>query len=114
MRTRARGSALGLAVMAALLAGACSGDDSDEFTPVVFAHGCPPPPLTSEDDSGIFSGDTQGMPGIMDFFAERGYPESSLNRFLYPDIVCPPNADYAAELGAYITGVLESTGKPRV
>jgi pimeloyl-ACP methyl ester carboxylesterase len=100
--------------MAALVAGACGGSDSEEFTPVVFAHGCPPPPLTSEDDSGIFSGDTQGMPGITDFFAERGYPDNYLNRFLYPEIVCPPNADYAAELGAYITGVLESTGKPRV
>ncbi len=114
MRTRARGSALGLGLMAALLAGACGGSDSEEFTPVVFAHGCPPPPFTSEDDSGFFSGDTQGMPGIMDFFVERGYPEDALNRFLYPDIVCPPNADYAAELGDYIAGVIEASGKPRV
>jgi pimeloyl-ACP methyl ester carboxylesterase len=114
MRTFARASALGLAMVSALLAGACSGGDSEEFTPVVFAHGCPPPPLTTEDDSGIFSGDTQGMPGIVDFFADRGYPESALNRFIYPGVVCPPNADYAAELGDYIAGVLEATGKPRV
>ncbi len=115
MRTPARGSALGLVVVTvALLASACSSDDSEEFTPVVFAHGCPPPPLTSEDDSGLFSGDTQDAPGIMDFFADKGYPENYLNRFIYPDIVCPPNASYAAELGQFINGVIESTGKSRV
>lgn len=116
MRTPARRSAIGwMLVMVAVCAAACGGDDdSEEITPVIFAHGCPPPPLMSEDDSGIFSGDTQGAPGIVDFFAERGYPETHLNLFLYSGMVCPPNRDYAAELSTYIDGVLEATGSERV
>lgn len=114
MRILARGCATGLFALTALL-GACGGDDdSDEVTPVIFAHGCPPPPLMSEDDSGIFSGDTQNMPGIVDFFAERGYPDTHLNLFLYSGLVCPPNMDYAAELATYVDGVLEATGSARV
>jgi pimeloyl-ACP methyl ester carboxylesterase len=114
MHTLARESAIRLALIAALLAGACGGDDGDDFTPLVFAHGCPPPPLTSAEDSGIFSGDTQNAPGIVDFFAERGYPDSHLNRFLYDGPVCPPNREYAAQLGDYVAGVIAATGSERV
>lgn len=114
MRMPARRSAIGWVMMTALSVVACGGEDSEEPTPVIFAHGCPPPPLMTEDDSGIFSGDTQGQPGIIDFFAERGYPDSHLNRFLYDGLVCPPNRDYAAQLSTYVDDILEATGSEQV
>src|SRR5688572_15355468 len=113
MRTLARGSAFGL-VLVALVATACNGDDPEEFTPVVFAHGCPPPPLTSEDDAGLWTGETQDAPGFDDFFLERGYPEDHLNVFLYSEVTCPPNNDYADALADYVDGVLAATGRPKV
>lgn len=92
-----------------------SGDGSDdELTPVVFAHGCPPPPYDSQLDAGLWTGDSQQAPGMVDFFAERGYPDDYLNVFLFSGVTCPPNNDYAAELADYVDGVLAATGRPRV
>lgn len=99
------------------LESACGGDsngDPAEPRPVVFAHGCPPPPFDSTVDAGFWTGETQNAPGMVDFFAERDYTDDLLNVFLYPGETCPPNHDYASALSDYVDEVLADTGQSRV
>lgn len=116
MRTLARGTAVGFALAAALFATACSGDDggSEDVTPLVWAHGCPPPPFDSETDAGLFTGETQMMPGFDDFLIDKGYPADRINVFLYSEATCPPNFDYAAKLAEFVDGVLADSGAATV
>ena len=90
------------------------GSDGDELSPIVFAHGCPPPPFGTAEDAGLITGDTQQMPGMADYFTDNGYPDDHLNSFMFSGVTCPPNNDYADELADYVAGVIEATGRPRV
>ena len=107
-------------VCAVWLAAACGDNDADpqpdEFdqAPIVFLHGCPPPPIDNATAAGFWTGETQAMPGTVDFYAERGYPDDHLNVFVYDGPTCPPNFDYADQIADYVRGVVEATGKPRV
>jgi pimeloyl-ACP methyl ester carboxylesterase len=113
-----------LATAAAAAAAACGDDDrgggadasEPDRAPVVFLHGCPPPPQDNAKDAGLFTGDTQSMPqnGMTDFFAARGYPEDLLNVFVYDGATCPPNFDYAQQIADYVEQVVAASGKPRV
>ena len=116
MRNHPMPSALAPIIVAGLVAG-CGGDSGDgpgEPAPIVFAHGCPPPPFGSADDAGFWTGDTQQQPGLVDFLADRGYADDQLNVFVYPAETCPPNRDYAAALADYVNGVLDASGRSRV
>ena len=106
-------------VMAIALSAAC-GDDStppgDEFdqAPIVFLHGCPPPPIDNVAAAGLWTGETQGQPGTTDFYADRGYPDDFLNVMIYDGANCPPNREYAAQIADYVEEVVARTGRPRV
>lgn len=121
-----KGATLAVAIAAATTAIACgdneegNGGDADagelDRAPVVFLHGCPPPPQDNAKDAGLFTGDTQSMPqnGMTDFFAARGYPEDLLNVFVYDGATCPPNLEYAEQIADYVEQVVAASGKPRV
>jgi hypothetical protein len=82
--------------------------------PIVFLHGCPPPPIDNVASAGLWTGDTQQLPAAVDFFADRGYPDDHLNVFVYDGPNCAPNFDYAEQVADYVQTVIAATGKPRV
>lgn len=113
-------AALGVATLAFSL-NAClvEGDDPEleevegkggtggAFRPVVFVHGCPPPPATNAQDSSF------ALPAI-DFFQSRGYPANRLFRFVSPDPVCNSSLTQALQLAAFVQNVRNSTGADKV
>jgi pimeloyl-ACP methyl ester carboxylesterase len=111
-------TAVAVAVLSCALAAGCGDDNGGEDgfaqAPIVFLHGCPPPPIDNATAAGFWTGETQGMPGTTDFYAERGYPDDYLNVFLYDGPTCPPNRDYAAQIVDYVEEVVARTGEPRV
>ena len=120
MRRCMLASAVGLVLVAQTLA-ACGGDDDGggdgfEQRPIVFLHGCPPPPFNNHQMANLWTGNLIGMPdrGTDDFYFERGYPEDHINIFVYDGETCPPIYDYAAQVDDYFAEVLERTGESRV
>ena len=74
--------------------------------PIVFVHGCPPPPFTNED--------AQASVGRMrDRFAAAGYPDTHLHSILF-SITCGSNVTYAEEIAALVRQVLTQTGALKV
>jgi triacylglycerol lipase len=75
--------------------------------PVIFVHGCPPPPATNAQDS------TFALPAIS-YFQSRGYPADRLFRFVSPDPVCNSSLTQAMQLAAFVQNVRNQTGADKV
>ena len=76
-------------------------------TPIVFVHGCPPPPLDSQAESDAWA-------NMVSFFRAGGYTDDLLHVFVLPGAVCQSTVTWAAELGAFIDDVMVATRSPRV
>ena len=74
--------------------------------PIVFVHGCPPPPFTNEDAR-------DSLARMRDRFAAAGYPGSHLHSILF-SITCGSNVTYAEEIAAVVEQVLAQTGAEKV
>jgi hypothetical protein len=74
--------------------------------PIVFIHGCPPPPFTNEDARATFG-------EMRERFAAAGYPDTHLQSILF-SITCGSNLSYAQEIADLVEQVLAQTGAAKV
>lgn len=74
--------------------------------PIVFVHGCPPPPFTNEDAHASIN-------RMRDRFSDAGYPETHLHSILF-SITCGSNLTYAEEIAAFVEDVRAQTGAEKV
>jgi hypothetical protein len=74
--------------------------------PIVFVHGCPPPPFTNEDARATFD-------QMRDRFAAAGYPDTHLHSILF-SITCGSNLTYAEEIADLVETVRAETGAEKV
>ena len=74
--------------------------------PIVFVHGCPPPPFTNEDAQASIN-------RMRDRFAAAGYPDTHLHSILF-SITCGSNLTYAEEIADLVERVRAETGADKV
>ena len=76
-------------------------------TPVVFVHGCPPPPFNNQTES-------EGWVDMMNFFRAGGYSDDRLHVFVLSGETCRSNVDWGAEIGEFVDQVTVATRSRRV
>jgi triacylglycerol esterase/lipase EstA (alpha/beta hydrolase family) len=81
--------------------------EARQRNPVIFVHGCPPPPHTDQ-ESLQFTGP------MMDYLRARGYPVYYLRTYFNSGPVCDSSITQAGQLAGLVDHVRAVTGAPRV
>jgi pimeloyl-ACP methyl ester carboxylesterase len=83
------------------------GQKAHQRTPVIFVHGCPPPPHTDQES-------LQFTRPMMDYLRARGYPVHYLRTYFNSGPVCDSSITQAAQLAGLVDHVRAVTGARRV